>query len=317
MVERPASSRGGSVPSVIEIVEVAPRDGLQNEQTSVSVADKVELINRARLAGLKRIEVGSFVNPERVPQMANTEEVIAQLPADDAVYIGLVVNRKGAERALRTRVHEIGVVCLATDTFAQRNQRQTAQESIQLAGDIVREAIRAGRRGHITIGTAFGCPFEGEVPAQRVIDMAKRAAEVGAVEVALADTIGVAVPSQVTDLIGATVEAIRPIPVRAHFHNTRNAGVANAWAAINAGASTLDASIGGVGGCPFAPAAAGNVATEDVVYLLERSRVESGVRLQAVIETANWLAAVLKRPLPGAVSRAGGFPRDVVVRTKV
>lgn len=293
----------------IELVEVGPRDGLQNEPEVVSTDHKIALINKLLDAGLRRMEVASFVHPKRVPQMADAEAVVAGLPdLPDVIYIGLVLNKRGALRALDTKVHELGAVSVATDTFAQRNQGQTAEESLAIAKDIVRLAREHGRRAQITLSASFGCPFEGSVPPQRVIDMAKSAAEAEPVEVALADTIGVAVPHEVTALVQAVQEAIAPIPVRVHFHNTRNTGLANVWAAIEAGASVVDASVAGVGGCPFAPAATGNVPSEDVLYMLERSGITTGVDLDKMISTAQWLSGILGRTLPGMVSRAGGFP---------
>jgi hydroxymethylglutaryl-CoA lyase len=295
--------------STIEMVEVAPRDGLQNESAIIATADKVRLIESAISAGARRIEVASFVHPERVPQMADAEAVVAQLPdRTDVTYIGLVLNKRGMLRALETKVDEIGAVCVASDTFAQKNQGQTSAESLEIAKDVVRFARAEGRGAQITIGASFGCPFDGEVLASRVLDMAKSAAEAQPREVALADTIGVAVPAQVTELVGRVRDAIAPLPVRVHFHNTRNTGLANVWAAVQSGATTVDASLGGLGGCPFAPGAAGNVPTEDVVYLLERSGVATGLDLDRVIEAVRWFSQVMGRPLPGMVSKAGGFP---------
>jgi hydroxymethylglutaryl-CoA lyase len=294
----------------IGFVEVGPRDGLQNEKTILSTEQKLEFIQRALAAGVRRIEVASFVHPERVPQMADAEAVLDALPDHDGVrYIGLALNRRGVERALKTRVHEVGAVCATTDGFAKANQGQTAEESLSVAMELVRAARHGGKLGQITISASFGCPFEGEVAPSRVLDMATRAAGSQPTEIALADTIGGAVPAQVADLIAQAKEAIAPIPVRAHFHNTRNTAVANVWAAIQAGASVVDASIGGLGGCPFAPRSTGNVASEDVAYLLSRSGVETGLDLRKLIDTANWLSGLLGRDLPGMVSRAGDFPR--------
>jgi hydroxymethylglutaryl-CoA lyase len=296
-------------PAAIEIVEVGPRDGLQNESVHVSTADKVSLIERTIAAGVRRIEVASFVNPARVPQMADAEAVVAALPdRSDVSYVALVLNQRGAERALATRIDELGAVCVASDRFAMRNQGQTSLESVAVASAIVTTALGAGRSGQITIAAAFGCPFEGEVPPDRVVAMAVEAAQASPREVALADTIGVAVPAQVFSLVGRVVEAIAPTPVRVHMHDTRNTGVANVWAAVQAGATTVDASLGGLGGCPFAPAATGNVATEDVAYLLERSGVRTGLDLGELIAASGWLAALMGKPLPAALSRAGPFP---------
>lgn len=296
--------------SQVELVEVGPRDGLQNEPGIVSTADKLEFVRRAIDAGVRRIEVASFVNPRRVPQMADAEEVVAALPLrDDVTYIGLALNERGAERALATNVHQIGAVCVATDSFAGRNQGQTSAESLAVAGRIVAMANAAGRSGQITIAGAFGCPFDGEVAADHALAMAVEAATSGAVEVGLADTIGVASPREVEHLVARVAAAIAPLPVRVHFHNTRNTGIANVWAAVGAGARTVDASIGGLGGCPFAPGAAGNVPTEDVVYMLERSGVATGLDLDRLIEASAWLAEIVGKPMPAMIGRAGRFPR--------
>jgi len=294
---------------MVEMVEVGPRDGLQNEATVVSTADKLLLIRRAIDYGIRRIEVTSFVNPKKVPQLADAEELVAMLPErDDVTYIGLVLNRRGAERALATgRIDELGAVCVTSDSFGVRNQGQSSDESLAAAMEIVALAKAAGRSGQITIATAFGCPFEGRVSIDRVVDMAKRAADADPREIALADTIGVGVPSQVSEMVGRVREAVGALPVRVHFHNTRGTGIANVWAAVNEGAATVDASLGGLGGCPFAPGAAGNVATEDVIYMLERSGVETGVTLPQVVEAAEWLTGVMGRPLPAMVSKAPAF----------
>jgi hydroxymethylglutaryl-CoA lyase len=294
--------------SRVSILEVSPRDGLQNEKTAMSTADKVALIARARAAGLTRIEVASFVNPKRVPQMADAEAVIAALPDDGATFVGLVLNEKGAERALATKVHELGAVCVASDTFAQKNQGQTSAESVEVAMAIVRAAKKAGRRANVTVSAAFGCPFEGEVPQARVIEMVKRLAAAEPDDIALADTIGVADPWRVRAMVSEIRRALPHQRLRGHFHNTRNTGLANAFAAVEAGVETLDSSIGGVGGCPFAPAATGNVPTEDIIYMLERGGVETGADLKALIATTGWLTEKIGRPLPAMVSRAGGFP---------
>ncbi len=294
----------------VEMVEVGPRDGLQNEAAIVSTADKLRLVQRAIDYGVRRIEVTSFVNPKKVPQLADAEELVAMLPErDDVTYIGLVLNRRGAERALATgRIDELGAVCVTSDSFGIRNQGQSSDESLAAAMEIVALARAAGRSGQITIATAFGCPFEGEVAVDRVVEMAKRAADAGPREIALADTIGVGVPAQVADMVGRVRDAVDGLPVRVHFHNTRGSGIANVWAAVNEGAATVDASLGGLGGCPFAPGAAGNVATEDVVYLLERSGVATGLTLPHIVQAAGWLTGVMGRPLPAMVSKAPAFP---------
>ncbi len=294
----------------IEIVEVSPRDGLQNEKQPISTEDKLTLINRAIDAGARRIEVTSFVNPKAVPQMADADAVCAGLPdRDDVTYIGLVMNLRGAERAIATgRIDQLGAVAVATDTFAMRNQGQTSDGSVDAARAIIKRAKEAGLTAQATIGASFGCPFEGEVSEDHVVAMAKAIAEAGPVEIALADTIGVGNPAHVARLVERVREAINPLPVRVHFHNTRGTGLANVWAAIGAGAQTVDASIGGLGGCPFAPGAAGNVATDDVLYMLDRAKISTGLSLDAIIETNHWLAGVMDKELPAMVGKAGGFP---------
>ena len=294
----------------VELVEVGPRDGLQNEATIISTADKLALIRRAIDYGARRIEVTSFVNPKKVPQLADAEDLVAMLPErEDVTYIGLVLNRRGAERALATgRIDELGAVCVTSDSFGIRNQGQSSDESLAAAIEIVALAREAGRSGQITIATAFGCPFEGRVAIDRVVEMAKRAADARPREIALADTIGVGVPTGVSEMIGRVREAVGGLPVRVHFHNTRGTGIANVWAAVKEGAATVDASLGGLGGCPFAPGAAGNVATEDVIYMLERSGIETGITLPRAVEAAGWLAGVMGRPLPAMVSKAPAFP---------
>ena len=298
-------------PAGIEFVEVGPRDGLQNEKALIATADKLALINHAIAAGARRIEVTSFVNPKKVPQMADADDVCAGLPdRDDVTYIGLVMNLRGAERALATgRINQLGAVCVATDRFAMANQGQTSDESVDAAKAIVALAREHGRTAQVTIGAAFGCPFEGEVSEDRVVKMAARLAEAGPVEVALADTIGVGNPAHVARLVERIRQAINPLPVRVHFHNTRNTGLANVWAAVLAGATVIDGSLGGLGGCPVAPGAAGNVPSEDVVYMLERAGIATGMDLARMIEASRWLAGVMDRKLPGMVAQAPVFPK--------
>lgn len=294
----------------ISFVEVGPRDGLQNEKTLVATVDKLALIGRAIDAGARRIEVTSFVNPKRVPQMADAEAVCAGLPdRTDICFIGLVMNAKGAERAIATgRITQLGAVAVASDQFAIANQGQTSAESVAAAAGIIRQAQAAGLTGQATIGAAFGCPFEGEVAEDHVVAMAAQLAEAQPVEVALADTIGVGNPAHVARLVRRVAEAIAPLPVRVHFHNTRNTGLANVWAAIEAGASVVDASLGGLGGCPFAPGAAGNVPSEDVVYMLERAGIATGMDLDKLISASRWLSDIMDRKLPGMVAQAPSFP---------
>jgi len=292
----------------VDIVEVGPRDGLQSEPGVLPTATKVEFIERAIAAGVRRVEVTSFVNPKRVPQMADAEAVLAALPRRAGVYyIGLVLNRKGFERAAAAGCNEIGMAVVATDTFNLRNQGVTSDESIAAWLDIAKSAKEAGIRPQVTVSAAFGCPFEGEVPVSRVVDIVRRVAEAEPFEIALADTIGVGVPSQVIELVGRVREAVPGVALRCHFHNTRNTGLANAFAAVQAGVRTLDASLGGIGGCPFAPAATGNIPTEDLVYMLQRSGYPTGIELAAAIETGKWLQEQLGRPVPGMLVKAGDF----------
>lgn len=296
----------------IEMVEVAPRDGLQNEKAMISTADKLELIARAIAAGSRRIEVTSFVNPRAVPQMADAEAVCEGLPErDDVTYIGLVMNARGASRALATgRIDQLGAVAVATDTFAMANQGQTSDGSVEAASEIIAMAREAGKTGQVTIGASFGCPFEGEVAEDRVVAMAVALAKAGPVEIGLADTIGVGNPAQVASLVGKVRAALPDMPVRVHFHNTRGTGLANVWSAILAGAVTVDAALGGLGGCPFAPGAAGNVSTEDVVYMLERAGVRTGLDLSQLVSANHWLGEVMQRSLPGMVAKAPPFPKQ-------
>lgn len=299
------------MPTRVEIVEVGPRDGLQSEPGVLPTAAKVELIGRLVAAGVRRLEVASFVSPKKVPQMADAEQVLAALPRrPDVHYVGLVLNRKGFDRAAAAGCTEIGMAVMASDTFNRRNQGVGTEESIAAWLDIAAAAQAAKIRPQVTISAAFGCPFEGEVPVERVVDVALRVAEGRPIEIALADTIGVGVPAQVTELVRRVRQALPGMPLRCHFHNTRNTGIANAYAAIEAGVGVLDASIGGIGGCPFAPAATGNIPTEDLLYLLQRSGIETGISLDGLIETGKWLQQQLGHAVPGMLVKAGVFPRS-------
>ncbi|GER05850.1 hydroxymethylglutaryl-CoA lyase [Iodidimonas muriae] len=298
----------------VEMVEVGARDGLQNEPELVPTETKIALIERMMDAGARRIEVASFVHPKWVPQMADAEAVVAGLPKrDDVTYVGLVLNKRGLLRALDSRdtgggIDEVGCVAVASDGFGEKNQGMGWEASVDVVRDICRLAHAEDMAVQATISVAFGDPFDGAVPMARVVDMAKRIAEANPKELALGDTIGVAVPAQVTELFSRLREAIPHIPLRAHFHNTRNTGIANVWAAYQAGVSIIDASLGGLGGCPFAPKATGNVATEDVVYMLAQSGVDSGLDLDRLIGAARWFEGKIGKPLPSMLARAGGFP---------
>jgi hydroxymethylglutaryl-CoA lyase len=294
----------------VQIVEVGPRDGLQNEDAILDAPTKVELIHRLVAAGTSRIEVASFVHPDRVPQMADAESVVAGLgpSPDGASYIGLVLNRRGLDRALATTVDEVNFVVGASEGFNAANTGLSPDQTMRDIEAMLPDAVNAGRTTSVTISVAFGCPYDGEVPVDAVVELARRAAESGAGEIALGDTIGVAVPTQVT----AAIESVRPVVggavLRCHFHDTRNTGAANAVAAYQAGVSVLDASVGGTGGCPYAPNATGNVATEDLLYLFERMGVHTGIDHEATIATGRWLGEQLGKTLPAAVARAGWWP---------
>ncbi|MBO6636629.1 MAG: hydroxymethylglutaryl-CoA lyase [Roseitalea sp.] len=293
----------------VEIVEVAPRDGIQNEPVILATDDKVALVEKAIAAGIRRIEVTSFVNPKRVPQMGDAAELVAALPErDDVTYIALVLNERGFERAVETDIDEINFVVVTTDTFNQKNQGATTMETVGTWTEIAGRASGVVSAG-VTVAAAFGCPFEGEVPIDRLLRVVDAVAAGNPREIAIADTIGVATPRDVAERVGAVIKRFPDIPIRCHFHNTRNTGFANAWAAIEAGATTLDSSFAGVGGCPFAPRATGNIATEDLVYMLDRAGITTGVDLDLSIAAAQWLEEKLGKTLPGQVMKAGGFPK--------
>lgn len=294
----------------IEIVEVGPRDGLQNEKTILSPEQRVEFIRRLEAAGARRIETVSFVNPARVPQMAGAEAVCAALAADPLrSRIGLVLNMRGWDRAVSTGCDEANVVVCASDAFGMRNQGAgTAEQMATLAAIAERRAAEGGPRLSVTFSVAFGCPFEGEVAPARVIDLVREAARLPLDEIALADTIGVADPWAVRRLVEACRSEAAGKRLRLHFHDTRNTGLANAFAGIEAGVDVLDASCGGLGGCPFAPNATGNIGAEDLVYMLERAGFETGYDLPALISAAEWVCNLLGKTPTASVTRAGLFP---------
>jgi isopropylmalate/homocitrate/citramalate synthase len=291
----------------VVVCDVGLRDGLQNEPEQLAPEVRAELANRLAGAGVPRIEAVSFVNPQRVPQMAGAEEVVAGIEREPGVvYAGLALNEKGYDRLLATGLDEVHYAFAATETFNQRNSNASVEESVQTAERIVQRAHADGIRVTVTIGAAFGCPFEGAVDPGYVFELAGRLAGGGADEIVFADTIGVAVPRMVKELVGqAVTQLVNPVGI--HLHNTRNTGFANAIAALESGATVFDASIGGIGGCPFAPKATGNISTEDLVYLLTGEGVETGIDLDALIGIAEWLEGLLGRQLPGQVYRAGAF----------
>lgn len=290
----------------VGIMEVGPRDGLQNERKNLSPEVRAELCDRLSAAGVSCMEAASFVNPKRVPQMAGAEEVLAKVNRSEyGVYAGLVLNEKGYDRAVAAGVDEARYAFPVTEEFAKRNQNSTVDEAVELSKKLTRRAKEDGIRVAVTLSVAFGCPFEGEVKASRVLEIAERVAEEMPDEIVLADTIGVGVPSQVRELVGGLkrMEAT----VGCHFHDTRHTGIANAVAAVEAGTEVLDASVGGTGGCPFAPKATGNISTEDLVYTLHGMGYETGIDLEALIEVAAWLSRKLEKELPGRLYKAGNF----------
>ena len=297
--------------STIQVVEVSARDGLQNDPATLSTAQKVELVARCAQAGLRRAEVASFVNPRLVPQMADGEDVVAGVRArvpGPTSWIGLVLNERGFARAAAAGVDEVNCVVGVTDEFSRANQAMGTDEAVAVVAAVVPRARAAGIVPTVTLSVAFGCPFSGEVPVDRLRSVVEAVAATGVEEVAIADTIGVAVPRAVGDRVAAVRQVIGDLPLRAHFHNTRNTGYANALAAAEAGVGVLDASLGGIGGCPFAPRATGNIATEDLVYALHRSGFDTGVDLDAAIAASQWLSETLGRTLPAYLPRAGTFP---------
>ena len=290
----------------ITICDVGPRDGLQNDPKTLDPPVRSELVNRLAAAGLPRIEAVSFVNPARVPQMAGAEEVVEGIErVDGVVYAGLALNDRGYDRLRETALDEVHFAFAASETFNEKNQGTTVEDSVQSAERIVARAREDGIRATVTIGTSFGCPFEGAVDAGRVLELAARLAAADADEIVFADTVGVGVPRQVRELVSRGVELGKPVGV--HLHNTRSTGFANAYEAIASGASVLDSSVGGIGGCPFAPRATGNIATEDLVYMLHGEGIETGIDLDELIGVAQWLEGVLGRTLEGQVYRAGSF----------
>ncbi|MFO1014674.1 MAG: hydroxymethylglutaryl-CoA lyase [Caulobacteraceae bacterium] len=293
----------------LQIVEVGPRDGLQNEKTVVSVEDRVAFITRLEAAGVRRLEAVSFVNPARVPQMAGAEDIMTALPPSRVSRIGLVLNMRGWDRAVAAGCDEANVVVCATDGFGIRNQGASTTEQVAaLAAIVDRQRAEGGPPITMTLSVAFGCPFDGEVSDDQVLAIVREAAALGVPEIALADTIGVADPWTVRRRTELARQAAPDSKLRLHFHDTRNTGIANAFAGVEAGADVLDASCGGLGGCPFAPNATGNIATEDLVYMLERAGHDTGIDLAAMIEAGRWIGEKIGKAPISALSRAGGFP---------
>jgi len=290
----------------VEIVDVGPRDGLQNEDRMLSPEARSQLCDRLAAAGVPRVEAASFVNPKRVPQMAGAEEVMDGLNRlEGTAYAGLVLNERGYERAVEAGVDEVRYAFPVTETFAKKNQNTTVEDATALAVRLVERSRLDGVRVSITLSAAFGDPFEGKVDPDHVLRLSEKVAEARPDEIVLADTIGVGVPTQVRGLVG--VVAAMGVTVGCHFHDTRNTGIANAVAAVESGVTVLDAAVGGTGGCPFAPRATGNIATEDLVYLLHGMGYETGVDLEALIGVAEWMSEKLGKELPGQVYKAEAF----------
>lgn len=290
----------------VTVCDVGPRDGLQNQPITLEPAVRAGLVDMLAAAGVPRIEAVSFVSPKHVPQMAGAEEVVgAIVRREGVVYAGLALNERGYDRLRETGLDEVHVAFAATEEFNQRNARASVEESVAAAERIIERAKVDGIRSTVTIGVAFGCPFEGAVDPGRVAELAARLASAGTDEITVADTVGVGVPRQVRDLVGRV--APLGIPVGIHLHNTRNLGFANAYAALEAGVVVFDASAGGIGGCPYAPRATGNIATEDLVYLFHGEGVETGIDLDALITVAQRLETQLGRELEGQVYKAGTF----------
>jgi hydroxymethylglutaryl-CoA lyase len=294
----------------IRICEVGPRDGLQSEKRHWSVEERIELIDRLSLTGVACVEAVSFVNPKRVPQMADAEAVMDGLTRQDGVtYAGLALNARGMERAIAAGCDEVRYVAVASEAFNQRNQGTGMEETLAGFAKIAGQVTDAGLKLSAGIAAAFGCPFEGPVSVERVVSVAQRLVDAGAQEIGLADTIGAAVPTEITEKFAAVRNALGPdIGLGGHFHNTRNTGFANAAAAVAAGVGYLDSSVGGIGGCPFAPKATGNIATEDLCYMLRNMGYDTGVDLDALVAVADWAETFFEAPLPGLVMKAGLFP---------
>ncbi|MCH2479141.1 MAG: hydroxymethylglutaryl-CoA lyase [Gammaproteobacteria bacterium] len=300
--------------SKISILEVGPRDGLQSEPEILPTEVKKEFITRTINAGIKQIEVTSFVHPKKVPQMADAEKLVESLPEnDDVTYIGLIMNQRGFERARDCGIDEVGMVIVSTDTYNMKNQNVVTQESIDNWLSIAAEAKSAGIRTSVVIACSFGCPYEGEIDPEHIASIAEQVLEGKPDVLGLADSVGVAVPSQIKRTFSLVKELAPSIPLRTHLHNTRNTGLANAAAAVEAGVSIIDASTGGIGGCPFAPRATGNIPTDDLLYMLDRSGIETGVDLRQVVKTTDWLEEQLGRAVPAMVPKAGIFPENAEI----
>jgi len=300
--------------SKVSILEVGPRDGLQSEPEILPTEIKKEFITRTINAGIKNIEVTSFVHPKKVPQMADAEKLVESLPdRDDVTYIGLIMNQRGFERARDCGIDEVGMVIVSTDTYNMKNQNVVTQQSIDNWLDIASSAKSAGIRTSVVIACSFGCPYEGEVDPEHIASIAEQILKGEPDVLGLADSVGVAVPNQIKTTFSLIKDLAPTIPLRTHLHNTRNTGLANAAAAVEVGVSIIDASTGGIGGCPFAPKATGNIPTDDLLYMLDRSGIETGVNLKEIVKTTHWLENQLGRSVPAMVPKAGIFPENAEI----
>ena len=289
----------------VKIVEVGPRDGLQNEKVTIPTQAKIDYITALGDAGLRVIEAGAFVHPKWVPQMADTAEVYQNIPKDPGVeYPVLVPNMKGLERAIETGVRSIAIFTAASDTFNKRNINMTIDESFENYAPVAARAVSEGIRVRGYVSTSFGCPYEGEVAPEKVLEVTARLLDLGCYEVSIGDTIGVGTPMQVQGVIGILRQVVPPSKLAMHFHDTRGTALANTLAALEMGISTFDASSGGLGGCPYAPGASGNMATEDLVYLLDGMAIETGVDIRKLVEASQVIAPYLDHPLPGRYLQA-------------
>jgi isopropylmalate/homocitrate/citramalate synthase len=288
----------------VVICDVGPRDGLQNERERLTSAQRAQLCAMLAATGVPAVEAASFVRDDLVPQMAGAEDVVRDLSRDGTRWSALVLNERGVQRALAAGLSELHIAVMATETFAQRNTGMSLPDALTEAGKMVRAAHAGGARVVGTVSVAFGCPFEGRVEPAAALTVADALVAAGADELVLADTIGVAVPGQARRLVQQALELGAPVGV--HMHDTRNTGTANSIAALEAGATTFETSVGGLGGCPFAPGATGNLATEDLVYVLDEEGVRTGVDLDAVIGVSRWLEQLFGCPVPSALARAGG-----------
>jgi hydroxymethylglutaryl-CoA lyase len=294
-----------SLPARVQIVEVGPRDGLQNEPATIATPAKIEFVNRLADAGHSVIEVGAFVSPKWVPQMAGTSEVFAGLaPRPGVRYTAIVPNVAGLERAQRANVEEVAIFPAASETFSRRNLNQGIDEVMSTAEAVCAAATAAGQRVRGYLSTCFGCPFEGSVSAERVSELTARLLEMGVYQVALSDTIGVAHPGQVHDVVAAVTQRVPVGAVALHLHDTRGTALVNVYAGLESGVTTFDAAAGGLGGCPYAPGATGNLATEDLVYMLDGLGIVTGVRLGGIIEASREIEPLVGHALPSRVFRA-------------